>query len=163
MKKTRIVIADDNQDVLKSLEIQLLVYGYEVVTCTNADLAVAYAQKHLPDVMVLDIWMDGQSRMILGQSSNGFGVIERINKLPETSGIPVIYVTGANSTQLDLRAKQLGAFGLIHKPINFSELLKMIERAVQSRPVSCEVLAAAQADASPGGALSEASLPNCEE
>ncbi len=38
-------------------------------------------------------------------------------------GIPVIYMTEANSPQLDLRAQKLGALGLLHKPINFSELL----------------------------------------
>jgi two-component system, sensor histidine kinase and response regulator len=136
MKKVKVLIADDNRDLLSSLEIQLLVHGYEVVTCTNADLAVAYAQKHQPDVMLVDIWMDAENRMIVNMAGNGFGVLERIKKLPEISGIPVVYITGADSRQLDLRAQQLGAYGLIHKPIIFGELLKTIEAAVKDNPRS---------------------------
>ncbi len=102
MRKTKVLVADDNLDLRSGLEIQLLVHGYEVITCINADAAVAHAQKHKPDVMVIDIWMDEGSRLILSGSGNGFGVIERINKLPETQGIPVIYITGQNSPQLDV-------------------------------------------------------------
>ena len=133
MRKTKVLVADDNLDLRSGLEMQLLVHGYEVITCINADAAVAHAQKHKPDVMVIDIWMDEGSRLILSGSGNGFGVIERINQLPETKGIPVIYITGQNSPQLDVRAKQLGAFGLIHKPVNFASLLKMVELASQTR------------------------------
>jgi len=133
MRKTKVLIADDNSDLRSGLEIQLLVHGYEVVTCANADAAVAHAQKHKPDVMIIDIWMDEGSRLILSGAGNGFGVIERINRLPETQGIPVIYITGQNSPQLDVQAKQLGAFGLIHKPVNFASLLKMVELASQTR------------------------------
>jgi len=137
MKKTKILIADDNENILSSLRIQLLVYGYEVVTCSNADLAVAYAQKHRPDVMVADIWMDPDRHIILSPTGNGFGLLERISKFPETRGIPIIYITGNNSAQLDVMAKQLGAYGLIHKPINFSALLEMIDSAVKdSSPCS---------------------------
>jgi CheY-like chemotaxis protein len=138
MKKATVLIADDNADLVSSLEIQLKVYGYEVVTCPNADLAVAYAQKHRPDVMVVDIWMDAGNRMILSPTGNGFSVLERIDQLPETKGIPIITITGGDSRQLDLRAKHLGAFGLIHKPVNFAELAKMIQAAIKQHPRSGE-------------------------
>jgi len=136
MKKVSVLIADDNKDLLSSLQIQLLVHGYEVVTCTNADLAVAYAQKHRPDVILADIWMDADRRLILSPTGNGFGVVERISKFPETRGIPVIYMTGENASQLELRAKQLGAYGLIHKPFSFPALLKMIDSAIKARASS---------------------------
>lgn len=137
MKKAKVLIADDNEHILSSLEIQLLVFGYEVVTCTNVDLAVAYAQKHKPDVILADIWMDPDRRIILSPTGNGFGLLERIKQFPEICGIPVIYITGNSSAQLDATAKQLGAYGLIRKPINFSGLLEMIDAAVKdSRPCS---------------------------
>jgi CheY-like chemotaxis protein len=142
MKKVSVLIADDNKDLLSSLQIQLLVHGYEVVTCTNADLAVAYAQKHRPDVILADIWMDADRRLILSPTGNGFGVLERIRKFPETSGIPVIYMTGKNAAELELRAKQLGAYALIHKPFNFGALLAMIDSAVKDCPCPGNPLAA---------------------
>lgn len=134
MKHGLILIADDNSSLLAGLQIQLQAQGYEVVTCTNADLAVAYAQKHNPNVVLTDIWMDPHRRMILSESGNGFGVLERLAEFPETAGIPVIYITGDASSQLDVRAQQLGAFGLIHKPINFAVLLRMIESAMTRKP-----------------------------
>jgi CheY-like chemotaxis protein len=138
MKKMTVLIADDNEDVASGLRIQLLVHGYDVVTCANADLAVAHAHRHRPDVMLIDIWMDGDHRVILNAAGNGLSVLERINAFPETRGIPVIYMSGKDLPQFDLRAREMGAFGFIRKPINFSALLKLIESATsQSRP-SCD-------------------------
>jgi CheY-like chemotaxis protein len=138
MNKVKILVADDNENLLSSLEIQLLVYGYEVVTCTNVDLTVAHAQKHRPDVIVADIWMDADRRLILDASGNGLCLPERLSKLPEIGRIPIIYITGNDSSQLELRAKQLGAYGLIHKPVNFSALLKMIDSAVKDSQPCCQ-------------------------
>jgi CheY-like chemotaxis protein len=128
------LIADDNAELLSALEIQLLCHGYEVVKCANADLAVAHAQKHLPDVMVVDIWMDAGNRLILSSTGNGFGVLERVMELPETKGIPIICMTGSNSAELDLRVRQLGARALLRKPINFAGLLLEIDAAAKQSP-----------------------------
>jgi two-component system, OmpR family, alkaline phosphatase synthesis response regulator PhoP len=133
MKRVKVLIADDNQNLLSALHIQLRAYGFEVVTCTNADLAIAHAQKEMPDVIVLDVRMDGDHHNILSSKGDGFGVLERMKKLPELRAIPVIYITGDPSSQLDLRAEQLGAFGLIHKPASLSKLTTMIDSAIKSR------------------------------
>jgi CheY-like chemotaxis protein len=133
MKRIKVLLADDNQNLLSALLIQLRAYGFEVITCTNADMAIAYAQKHQPDVIVLDIRMDGDHHNILSAKGDGFGVLERMKKLPELCEIPVIYITGDPSSQLDLRAEQLGAFGLIHKPASLSALTTMIDSAVKAR------------------------------
>jgi CheY-like chemotaxis protein len=161
MKKTKVLVADDNAELLSSLEIQLLVHGYDVVICSNADLAVAYAQKHGPDVMIVDIWMDTDRRLVLSKAGNGLGVLERITEFPQTKGIPVIHITGGDSPQLDLRAKVLGAYGLIRKPIDFNALIKMIEAAVKEHPCcssadpGCETECDREVAASTGGGASE--------
>jgi CheY-like chemotaxis protein len=131
MDKVKVLIADDKESLLAVLQIQLQAYGLEVVTCTNADLAVAYAEKHKPDVMVLDIRMDVERHNFLSSAGDGFGIIERIKNIPELGETPIIFMTGDNSPQLELRAQELGAFGLIHKPLNLAEFLKMIESAAK--------------------------------
>src|ERR1700722_13931317 len=131
MKRVKVLLADDNQNLLSALHIQLRAYGFEVVTCTNADLAIAYAQREKPDVIVLDVRMDTEHHNILSSKGDGFGVLERMKKLPEIREIPVIYITGDPSSQLDLRAEQLGAYGLIHKPASLSALTTMIDSAVK--------------------------------
>ena len=85
--------------------------------------------------MVVDIWMNVGKRLILKSEDNGLDVIERINSLPQTRGTPIIYMTGANSPELNLRVQQSGAFALFRKPINFNELAKTIELAIQSRAI----------------------------
>jgi CheY-like chemotaxis protein len=120
MRKINILIADDSEKLLSALRIQLQSYGFEVRTCTDAYMALAQAQRQPPDVMMLDIRMP---------AGDGFSVLERMNKLPELRDVPVIYITGEKSSELDLKAERMGAHGLIHKPIILSTLLKLIESA----------------------------------
>lgn len=145
MDKVKVLIADDKESLLTALQTQLQAYGFEVVACTNADLAVAYAEKHRPDVMVLDIRMDVERRNILSSTGDGFGILERIAKIPELRTIPIIYMTGDSSTQLELRAEELGAFGLIHKPVNLAALMKMIKSAAGGNCACSGAAADAQA------------------
>jgi DNA-binding response OmpR family regulator len=129
MKKVKVLIADDSETLLSALRIQLEAQGFEVATCADAYTALAQARTTKPDVLVLDIRMP---------AGDGFSVLERMGKIPELRDLPVIYITGDQSTELDLKAERMGACGLIHKPIVFSTLLKMIDSAAhrKSRLVS---------------------------
>jgi len=117
---TKILIADDSEKLLSALRIQLEAYGFEVRTCTDSYSALAQAQQFRPDVMVLDIRMP---------AGDGFSVRERMSKLPEVRDIPIIFVTGERSSDLELKAAQMGARGVIHKPISLSSLLQAIRAA----------------------------------
>jgi DNA-binding response OmpR family regulator len=121
MPKKSVLIADDSEKLLSALREELQVHGYDVRTCTDAYTVLASAQKQRPDVMMLDIRMP---------AGNGFSVLERMRKTPELQNIPVIYITGEKSAEVDLKAEQLGARGVIHKPIVLSKLLKLIEAVV---------------------------------
>lgn len=127
MKGLRILIADDSEKLLSALQIQLEAFACEVVICSDAYMALAQAQKLKPDVMLLDIRMP---------AGDGFSVLERMRKLPELSNVPVIYMTGDNSPQVDLQAAQLGARGVIHKPIRLSSLMQLID-SVTSNSIEC--------------------------
>jgi CheY-like chemotaxis protein len=124
MHATKVLIADDNEPLLAALRIQLQGHGMEVTTCSDAYMALARARESRPDVMVLDI------RMPAGE---GFSVLERMGHIPEIQGVPVIYITGDTSSQLALQAEQLGACGLIHKPISLSALLGLIDKATDRK------------------------------
>lgn len=124
MTKPRILIADDSEKLLIALKTNLERHGYVVEACTDAYMALACARRTAPDVMVLDIRMP---------AGNGFSVMERMEKIPELKGVPVIYMTGAQSAELELQAQHLGASALIHKPISFPKLLELIDAAADSR------------------------------
>lgn len=122
MNLVKVLIADDSPKLLSVLQIQLEAHDFDVMACTDAYMALEQARKFKPDVMVLDIRMP---------AGDGFSVQQRMSKIPELKTTPVIYITGDPSFQLDLKAEQVGAFGLIHKPLSLAELVKMIESAVK--------------------------------
>lgn len=121
MKRIRILVADDNEKLATALLIQLQSFGFEVVACPDAYLALAQARIFQPDVVLLDIRMP---------AGDGFSVLERMRKIPELGNVPVIYMTGDKSEELDLKAQRMGARGVIHKPIRLSELIGMIDSAM---------------------------------
>lgn len=116
-----ILIADDDDRVLKALMIRLGQVGFRVITATDGYNALALAAKHAPDLLVLDVNMP---------AGDGFSVQERLRGVPELARKPVIYVTGDKSTRLDDMAKQLGAFALLHKPFHVEDLIDKVLSAL---------------------------------
>jgi len=137
MKKAKLLIADDSKELLAALQLQLEARGFEVTTCLDANMALAHAQKELPNVMLVDVRMDAEGYNILSKGGDGLGLIERMSKFPETSNIPIIYITGDRSHYLELKARQLGAFGVVHKPIRLPVLIEMIDSAVAAQGCGC--------------------------
>lgn len=126
MSKRHILLADDSEKLCSALKIQLEAHGFDVTTCPDAYLALSQARHRRPDAMLLDIRMP---------AGDGFSVLERMAKLPDLKGVPVIYITGERSDELDMQAVRLGACGVIHKPIILSALLKLIEFAIASNAI----------------------------
>ena len=120
-KKPTILIADDDDRVLKALMIRLGSLGFHIITATDGFNALAMATKHTPDLLVLDVNMP---------AGDGFSVQERIKHISSLPEIPVIYLTGDKSARLDEMAKQLGAFALLHKPFNIEDLIDAISGAL---------------------------------
>jgi len=121
VSKARILIADDDPQTLKVIRLHLEHAGYTVTCAQDAYAALAAARQNPPDVLVLDVNMP---------AGNGFSVQERISKLEELSGIPVIYVTGERSSRVTAASRYLGAFAVIHKPFGVADLLEQIKLAI---------------------------------
>lgn len=122
-KNTTILIADDDERVLKALMLRLGEVGFQVITATDGYSALALATKHSPSLLVLDINMP---------AGDGFSVQERMKEIAGMATIPVIYVTGDKSERLDDMARRLGAFAVIHKPFHIEELIDTVLGAISS-------------------------------
>ena len=122
-KNTTILIADDDERVLKALMLRLGEVGFKVITATDGYSALALATKHKPGLLILDINMP---------AGDGFSVQERMKGIPGMATTPVIYVTGDKSERLDDVAQQLGAFAVIHKPFHIEELIDTALSAMSS-------------------------------
>lgn len=126
-QKKKILIVDDERDIVKALMIRLQGAGYEVVTAFDGAQAIFVAHKEKPDLILLDIRMP---------AGNGFSVAEKLKHSVNTFSIPVIFLTGSPERNAEGRAMTLGARFYIKKPYDPEELLDAIKRALEKEPES---------------------------
>jgi CRP-like cAMP-binding protein/CheY-like chemotaxis protein len=124
MDKTRVLIIEDNDDIRESVVEILELANYEVVAANNGKSGVELATRLLPDLILCDIMMP---------ELDGYGVLYLLNKKPETSTIPFIFLT-AKAERLDIRkGMEMGADDYLTKPFDDMELLTAIESRLSKR------------------------------
>ena len=121
-QKKKILIVDDERDIIKALMIRLQGAGYDVVTAFDGAQGVFMAHKEKPDLIILDIRMP---------AGNGFSVAQRLKRSIHTFTIPVIFLTGSPDKDAEEKAMALGARFYIKKPYDPEELLDAIRRALE--------------------------------
>jgi CheY-like chemotaxis protein len=124
-QKKRILIVDDERDIVKVLMIRLQSSGYEVTTAFDGAQGVFMAHKEKPDLIILDIRMP---------AGDGFSVTERLKNSSHTWNIPIIFLTGSPEKDAEERAMALGARFYINKPYDPEELLDAVKRALEVKP-----------------------------
>ena len=121
-RKKKILIVDDERDIVKAVMIRLQGAGYEVVTAFDGAQGVFMAHKEKPDLIILDIRMP---------AGNGFSVAQRLKRSMHTFTIPVIFLTGSPEKNAEKKAMALGARFYIKKPYDPEELLDAVKRALE--------------------------------
>ncbi|MDQ3755882.1 MAG: response regulator [Acidobacteriota bacterium] len=117
--KPRALVVDDAPDVTEMLAIMLQYAGYEVVTVFSAPQALEAARRDHFDVLISDIGMPGM---------NGYELVEALRGTPDYQATPMIAVTGFTLYDDRDRALRSGFDAFLTKPINFKDLLKLIEQ-----------------------------------
>ncbi|WP_026898168.1 response regulator [Daejeonella oryzae] len=119
-----VLLIEDNQDIRESTAEILDLADYKVYTAENGKKGVELAQIHLPDIILCDIMMP---------ELDGYGVLYLVNKNPQTSDIPFIFLT-AKAERTDFRkGMEMGADDYLTKPFDDMELLNAIETRLQKR------------------------------
>jgi DNA-binding response OmpR family regulator len=121
-QKKRILIVDDERDIVKALTIRLQRAGYEVVVAFDGAQGIFMAHKENPDLIILDIRMP---------AGNGFSVAEKLKESMNTVAVPVIFLTGSPAKDSEEKAMALGARFYVKKPYDPEELLDAIVRALE--------------------------------
>jgi DNA-binding response OmpR family regulator len=124
MGQKRILIVDDERDIVKALMIRLRSSGYDVITAFDGAQGVFMANKEIPDLVILDIRMP---------AGDGFSVVEKLKGSNRTHRIPVIILTGSPETNAEEKAMGLGARFYIKKPYDPEELLDAVKRALETK------------------------------
>jgi DNA-binding response OmpR family regulator len=123
--KKKILIVDDERDIVKALTIRLGASGYEVVSAYDGAQGVFLAHKEKPDLILLDIRMP---------SGDGFSVAEKLKQTSRTTRIPILFLTGSPEREAEEKALALGARFYIKKPYDPEELLDAVKRALEKKP-----------------------------
>jgi len=118
--KEKILIVDDESDVLKALKIRLKANGYHIILASDSVEGFSMAHQEKPDLILLDVMLPG---------GGGFAVAERLKQSPTTHHIPIIFLTGISGGEE--KAYRLGASGYIMKPYHFEKLLETIHDALE--------------------------------
>jgi DNA-binding response OmpR family regulator len=119
-----ILVADDEEQLLKLLKISFGLEGFEVVTASDGLAALRAFEGSRPDAAVVDIGMPGV---------DGFGVLQFIK---QRSNIPVILVTARDEPSYQRRALASGADGYMTKPFDRVELVDSIRAKLNGPPPS---------------------------
>ena len=120
----RILAVDDVPENLEIVQVRLEAEGYEVITATDGDEALARARDSEPDLILLDLSVP---------YLDGFEIIKALRSDPATRNIPVIVLTGHGDDETYTRARELGAAQLLTKPVERDLLIKAIGGQLGSR------------------------------
>jgi DNA-binding NtrC family response regulator len=116
----RVLIVDDEPDVLDLLRVRLLLEGYIVETTTTGAAAIAAVRERLPEIVLLDLNMPG----VL----DGRAVLPAIH-----TSVPVIVVTAVSDLRGARATLQAGAFDFIAKPFDPDRVVELVAAAVAYR------------------------------
>ena len=118
---SRILVVDDEPQILKFLEISLTAYGYEVEQAASGEEALQVAAIRQPDLVILDLGLPGIS---------GHDVIARIR---EWSQVPIIVLSVREAESEKIRALDLGATDYVTKPFGIGELMARIRAILRDQ------------------------------
>jgi two-component system phosphate regulon response regulator PhoB len=124
MSKGRILLVDDEFELLKALALRLSFHGYEVMTAMDGYRAMDIAFQEQPDLIILDVGMP---------EINGHEVARFLRGSVKTSGIPIIYLTGHTTVADHKRAAEEKIEHYITKPYQPDELLAAVNDSVMKR------------------------------
>jgi DNA-binding response OmpR family regulator len=131
MAKRKILVIDDDADLVRALRVRLRAHNYEISTAGDGYSAIAAAQKDHPDLIVLDLGLP---------AGDGFVVLERLQKNDALSSVPVIVLSARDPQDNEARALRAGAAAFFQKPADNEELMNVIrvsmpaEQASNTRP-----------------------------
>lgn len=131
MAGEKVLVVDDQADVVELLESSFALRGYQVISARNGQEALAKVYQEKPDVVLMDIMMP---------VFDGYEICRIIKSTTETKHIPVIFIT-AKGRQADIeRGFELRADGYVVKPFDPLELTDFTEKILtkfrQSNPVA---------------------------
>jgi DNA-binding response OmpR family regulator len=119
-KAKRVLLVDDDAEIIESLRLALEANGYEVLVARDGNQGLALTEREDPDLVILDMMMPKRS---------GFLVLERLRRTREDSP-PVIMITANEGNRHKAYAEMLGVDEYLRKPFPMDKLMESVKRLV---------------------------------
>jgi DNA-binding NtrC family response regulator len=119
--KANILVVDDEPDIRQLLQEILEDEGYQVAVAENASAARKHRAEHMPDLILLDIWMPDED-----------GITLLKEWLRDDQLCPVIMMSGHATVETAVEATRLGAYDFLEKPLSMAKLLVTVDRALEN-------------------------------
>ncbi len=117
----RILLVDDDADIIESLRLALEANGFEVLVARDGNQGLALVERESPDLIILDMMMPKRS---------GFLVLEKLRR-SEMDSPPVIMVTANEGSRHKAYAEMLGVDDYLRKPFPMDKLLESVNRLIR--------------------------------
>jgi DNA-binding response OmpR family regulator len=121
-KKTKVLVADDDPEILALISRRLQRKGYEVLEAQDGGETLEAARAHLPDVIVLDVMMPVK---------NGWEVAKELRSDPATKGIGILVLTAIGEKMNEMNSPLFGADAYLDKPFEFADLERMVDEVLK--------------------------------
>lgn len=119
---SEILVVDDDRDVAQSIELSLRRRGYRVMLAHSGVEALKTLRRYRPDIVILDILMPGMS---------GLEVCRYLRTDPNTSDLPIIFLTARGQEQDRIEGLRAGADDYLSKPFNLEELILRVKAVLR--------------------------------
>ncbi|UCD34934.1 MAG: sigma-54-dependent Fis family transcriptional regulator [Nitrospiraceae bacterium] len=128
MAQHRILVIDDDSNLLEVLRMRLEAAGYDVVTALREEDAIEQVRTQVFDLAIIDLQLT---------TSDGITVMSDMHRI--NPDIPAIILTAHGSIESAVSAMQKGAYSYVTKPFDPRELLFQVEKALENRRLSLEI------------------------
>jgi DNA-binding response OmpR family regulator len=122
--KNKILVVDDDRNIIETLKIRLEASGYAVATASDGKEGLQKAKEEKPDLILLNVMMP---------HLDGIMATLKIKGESEIKGIPIIIMTGIRDRDEMVLARHAGASDYITKPFESADLLQKIENILKSK------------------------------
>lgn len=120
--RSKILLVDDEEDILRTMGRQLKSFGYDVVVAADGSSAISVALAEEPDLIILDIGLP---------AGDGFYVMRNITSNPRTAITPIIVITCRDAADAEEDVLKAGAQAFFQKPVDMDKFLTTIEEILE--------------------------------
>ena len=121
---SRVLLVDDDPAIVRLLEVNFRISGFEVETVSRGDEAVRRATASPPDAIVMDVMMPGLS---------GYDACRLLREEPLLASTPVVFLTARPPDESD-RIDELGPVDLLAKPFDPAGLVELVRTRIEEAP-----------------------------